>query len=241
MRITDNGVLLTIKQSSERSAIISVFTENHGLYTGYSTINKRCTLQCGNIMHITWSARLQNHLGRIYYELAEVIPAAFFYDYRKTLALSSVTRTLIKSLPEREPKHKIYTALSQLLYSLKASNQWFIDYIKLDLVLLQELGFGLDLSKCPINKSDADLAFISPKTGRAISHSAGFPYKSKLLHLPKLLLNIKKNLSTDEHLEQEFPSCLRVTNHFIYKHFFREFNLAPPIERKLLYQDYINS
>ncbi|MBQ4874828.1 MAG: DNA repair protein RecO [Rickettsiaceae bacterium H1] len=241
MKLTDVAILLTVEKRDEKSAIISVLTKNHGLYSGYVVTKNFCALQIGNVLNVRWSARLSIHLGRFYFELLESIPALFFHDYKKMLALCAVAKTLAKILPERDPKFAIYESCYSLLHALKNSNKWLINYVKLELTLLKELGFGLDLNKCPVNNSVHDLAFISPKTGRAISYNVGLSYKDKLLHLPKTLYEISNNRENTVDPENEFTECLQVTNYFLYKHCFNDINISIPVERELLYKAFASN
>ena len=238
MNLTDNAIAISIRKKNERSAVLSVFTRNHGLYSGYVCTKKFCELQIGNVLHIDWSARLSNHLGRLRFELMESISALFLHNHKKMLALSSVAKILIRILPERDEKQKIYDAFYNLLHALKISDKWIINYINLELVMLRELGFELDLNKCPISNSSDNLAFISPKTGRAISYAVGVSYKDKLFRMPKTLYKINNRESVSDP-ENEFTDCLKITNYFLRKHFFSAYNIPFPIERELLYKEFV--
>lgn len=243
MKLTDTAIVLLMKRRSAKSAIITVLTHKHGIYSGYISINKRlfCALQIGNILQIEWSARLSTQLGLLYFELLESMSAFFLHNPNKILALCAVAKTLAKTLPERVPQRKIYDAFYSVLLCMKRSRQWMAQYIKLELIILEQLGFGLELKKCPVTCSTQDLRFISPKTGRAISYTAGTPYKDKLLHLPQALYDINNDIECVQHIETQFVKCLEVINYFLYKHCFEPSNIHIPIERELLYKIFIKN
>ncbi len=240
MRWSDTGIIVAINKSSESSLIIAIFTNNHGLHRGYCAFNKKSmpTLQVGNIVAVTWNARLSTHLGRFQLELVESVPAFFLHDFNRMVALSAISRTVEKILPERELHQKVYDQYYMLIQCLKRSESWTIHYIKLELIILEELGFGLDFSHCPINNTTIDLAFISPKTGRVISEVVGRPYKEKLLNLPKVLRQIHYDHLSVVSLGIDFAECLTITSYFLYKHCFHPHNIDIPIERQLLYDAY---
>lgn len=238
MKWDDIGILLATQKINEKSFVITILTENHGLHKGCVNATKkdRCVLQIGNIVHVIWKARLAIHLGTFYVELLESVPAFFLYDYRKMLALSAITKTLTKILPEREKHQAIYKQTYELLSNLKSNLSWMVTYIKLELAILKELGFGLDLSKCPVSNSADNLSFVSPKTGRAISYDVGVAYQDKLLPLPQILYDIGNNKGNDSDCEKDFLRCLDVINYFLYKHCFYSYKIQIPIERELLYK-----
>ena len=242
MKWNDTGIILTIKKSTERSLIVTILTEYHGLYKGYCNFSKKSmsTIQIGNIVHIKWNARLPTHLGRFDLELLESIPAFFLHHYKKMIAFSAISKTIARLLPEKEIHKKIYIKYYTLLYHLKKFEIWLPHYIKLELTILTELGFGLDFSKCPINNTTDDLTFISPKTGRVISQTVGMPYKNKLLTLPLILRQVNYTQEDIHCSDVEFAQCLTVTNYFLYKHCFHPYKISIPIERQLLYNAYIN-
>ncbi len=247
MRIVDDAIVLSIHKKDEKSAIISVLTKHNGLYSGYVCLSKKnsCALQIGNLLKVIWSARLSNHLGSIYFELLESFPAFFLRDYDKMLGLCAASKTLAKILPEREPKKGIYDSLYKLCRSLKGSKNWSLHYIKLELVILSELGFGLDLSKCPVSNSTEDLAFISPRSGKAISRFVGKAYQAKLFDFPRLLDRANKEGKTLQeklipinisNTNEEFADCLKITNFFFNKYCFIPYHIKSPIERAILYK-----
>src|SRR6202040_3848190 len=92
------------------------------------------------------------------------------------------------ALPEREPHPRAYDGFSALLEALDADSGWAIGYVEWEEALLAELGFGLDLTRCAASGETADLIYVSPKSGQAVSSKAGEPYRDRLLRLPGFLV-----------------------------------------------------
>ena len=85
--------------------------------------------------------------------------------------LSAACALVDAALPEREPHPAIFDGFHAFLGALGHPG-WPAIYVRLELGLLQELGFGLDLEKCAATGATEDLAYVSPKTGRAVSRAA---------------------------------------------------------------------
>jgi DNA repair protein RecO (recombination protein O) len=116
-------------------------------------------------------------------------------------------------LPEREPHEDVYQATARLTEAITGeSAEWPADYVRWELELLTALGFGLDLSKCAVTGDSTDLAFVSPKTGRAVSQAAGRGYADRLLPLPAFLLGEAPS-DRGDHL-----AGLRLTGYFLDRH-----------------------
>jgi DNA repair protein RecO (recombination protein O) len=146
-------------------------------------------LEPGNAVKLHWRGRLDQQLGGYAVELAAARAAQFFDDALKLAALSSACAVCAATLPERELHARAFDALDALLGSItgSASPAWVADYVRFELMLLEDLGFGLDLTQCAVTGSDENLRFVSPKTGRAVSATAAEPYRDRLLKLPRFL------------------------------------------------------
>lgn len=131
----------------------------------------------------------------------------------RLLALSTACALTDYCLPERHPYQRLYTTLKEFLESLIHNKDWKRDYIQLEMNLLSELGFGLNLNFCAVTRQTDDLIFVSPKTGHAVSRKAGEPYQSKLLPLPAFLLS-KEIQITPNQLDQAFY----LTGYFLSRH-----------------------
>lgn len=191
MDFSDEGILLSARPLGEANAIAELLTALHGrhlgLVRGGRSRRMRPLLQSGNILALTWRARLSEHLGSFTVELIDPRAARVLDDEAALAAIGSLT-ALSKHLPERDPHPELYRGALEVLRTLDDANTWPALLVRWELMLLQDLGFGLDLSECAATGVDADLAFVSPRSGRAVSRDAGKPYCDRLLKLPRFLL-----------------------------------------------------
>ena len=213
MEWRDVGVLLNRRRHGESAAIVEVFTEDHGRHAGIvrggASRRMAPTLEPGNQVEVTWRARLEDHLGAFTVEPVEARAAALMGD-RKTLAgLNAMTALLTFALPEREAHKALYRGTLTVLDMMSSNPHWPIAYVRWELSLLEDLGFGLDLSSCAVNGGHEDLAFVSPKSGRAVSQAGAGDWKDKLLPLSPALIG-QGNGTRDDLLDG-----LRVTGHFL--------------------------
>jgi DNA repair protein RecO (recombination protein O) len=190
MRWTDEGIVLGSKRHGEANAILELMTCAHGrhlgLVRGGAGSRLRPVLQPGNRVSAAWQARLDEHLGHYTVEELDARAASFLPTPH---ALYGVTHlaALCRLLPERDPHPQIHAALADLLEVLLDSRRAGASLVRFELQLLTELGFGLDLASCAASGEKADLVYVSPKSGRAVSRRAGEPWKDKLLALPAFL------------------------------------------------------
>lgn len=189
---SDEGIFLSAKPLGEASAVAELFTLGHGrhlgLVRGGRSRRLRPLLQPGNLLGVTWRARLSEHLGGFNVELLEALAARVLDDKLALAAIGSLTG-LAKLLPERDPHPALYDAALQVLRSLEAPSVWPALLVRWEFQLLQDLGFGLDLTECAVTGVGSDLVYVSPRSGCAVSRDAGAPYRDKLLELPAFLLD----------------------------------------------------
>ncbi len=189
-RWQDQSIILAVRPHGENGAIVSVLTAKQGRQAGYvrgafSTKN-RGTLEVGNIVDTSWQARTSESLGAFSFELCKSTAARIMQDPLKLAALQSACALCDQAIPENEGQQGLYDGLLALLDILEG-DVWAAGYVMWEIALLKELGFTLDLGRCAGGGDDNRLAYISPKTGRAVSFEAGEPYKDKLLPLPEFL------------------------------------------------------
>jgi DNA repair protein RecO (recombination protein O) len=193
MEWTDDGIVLGLRPFGENGAILEALTREHGRHLGLvrGAMSKRLkgSLEPGNAIKLHWRGRLDQQLGGYTIELAAARAAQFFDDALKLAALSSACAVCAATLPERELHARAFDALDALLESITghASPAWVADYVRFELMLLEDLGFGLDLTQCAVTGVQDNLSFVSPKTGRAVSDGAAEPYRDRLLKLPRFL------------------------------------------------------
>ena len=191
MNWTDEGLILSVRLHGETAAIVELLTREHGRHAGLvhggRSRKLRPTLQTGNHVEASWKGRLAEQLGHMTLELRRGYAASAMDDPLALAGIMSLT-TLARLLPEREPHPNLYEIALFVMGFLDDSSVWPALYVRWELALLDELGLGLDLRSCAVTGSKAGLAYVSPKSGRAVSSEAGEPYKQRLLTLPSFLI-----------------------------------------------------
>jgi len=191
MEWSDRGIVLSARRHGESAAIVSLLTRAHGRHAGLARggagRRARGVYQTGNLLSAVWRARLPDHLGNYSCELARAWAADFLDDPPRLAGLAAACALTDAALPEREPHPRLFDSLSALL-SAPAVPGWFAAHVHWEVALLADLGFGLDLGSCAATGTTDDLAYVSPKSGRAVSRSAAGPYREKLLVLPAFLI-----------------------------------------------------
>lgn len=185
----DEGVLLSMRPHGESAAIIEVLTAAHGRHAGVvrggASRKLAAVLQPGTGLQLDWRARLESHIGT--FAVEPLRSRAHLLADRLALAgLMAICALLRVALPEREPHPGLWSATVAMLDRLGAAG-WTTDYLRWELVLLEELGFGLDLSACAVTGAVTGLAYVSPKTGRAVTAAAAGEWADRLLPLPAAL------------------------------------------------------
>lgn len=212
----DEGILLGLRKHGENTAIIEMFCEEHGLSRGVvrgATSRKLAPiLQPGTQLDVTWKARLEEHLGSFTVEPVRSRTAAALEARQALAGLSAVCGLLAFSLPEREPHRALYAHTLKLLDLLGDLEVWPFAYLKWEVRLLEDLGFGLDLSCCAVTGSQEELTYISPRTGRAVSKVGAGDWADKLLPLPGILRGQRSATLPD------ILDGLKVTGHFLNNH-----------------------
>lgn len=193
MHWRDEGLLLSVRKHGENGAIIELLTAEHGrhggLVRGGAGLRLGTILQPGAQLSVEWSARLEDHLGTFKVELVKSRAAVVMADRVRLAGLNSMSAMLLATLAEREPDSALYGTTVRLADALSAEDPyWPAAYARWEVDLLATLGFGLDLSRCAASGVRSDLAFVSPRTGRAVSRAAGGVWADKLLTLPAFLI-----------------------------------------------------
>jgi DNA repair protein RecO (recombination protein O) len=231
MEWSDEGIVLMVRRHGESSAIVSLLTLGHGRHAGLvrggGSRRMRGFLQPGNGVSANWRARLEEHLGALTVE--PLASRAALYDQPGPLAaLTAATALVEAALPERAPHPELYHLLTELLEVLDRPG-WPEAYIRWELRLLADLGFGLDLGSCAATGGNDGLAWVSPKSGRAVSLSAGEPWRDKLLPLPRFLS--PEGGAPDL---GQIDEGLRLTGWFLERHVFAPHNARTPDARERL-------
>jgi len=214
MQWSDEGIILSVKAHGETAAVAEIFTRAHGRHLGLvhggRSRKLRPILQTGNHVDATWKARLAEHLGHVTVELRKGYAAQAMDDVLALAGLSSLCG-LSRLLPERDPHPALFEVALFVLGYLDEPDVWPALMVRWELALLDELGFGLDLSACAATGANDNLIYVSPKSGRAVSASAGADYKDRLLRLPSFLCKGRQGTPTLE----DIVDGLTLTGHFL--------------------------
>jgi DNA repair protein RecO (recombination protein O) len=189
MEWRDTGIVLATRPFGETSVILDALTANHGRHSGVvkGGISRkfRPILQAGTVLDITWRARLDDHLGSFQIDLVKSRSAAM--EDRIALAgLSAVSALLMRVLPERDPAPRLYDLTNLLLDNLGIPDALAVAYFHWEMFILSHLGYTLDLSQCAVTGQTQDLAYVSPKSGRAVSKNGAGEWANRLLILPDI-------------------------------------------------------
>ena len=231
MQWADDGIVLGVRRHGEASTIVELMTRDHGrhlgLVRGGASSRMRPILQPGNTVSATWRARLDEHLGNYTLEGARLRSSLFLGASYAVYGLTHLA-ALTRLLPERDPHQEIYEILEGILERLDDAEQAGPLVVRYELMLLAELGFGLDLSQCAATGSTAELAYVSPKSGRAVSREAGVPWQDKLMRLPAFFMdqNVEKPPATD------VADGFEITGFFLARHLFEPRGLEVPEARR---------
>lgn len=188
MEWRDEGVLIAMRPHGESAAIIEVFTAGHGRHAGAvrggGSRKAAAMLQPGSQVQVTWQARLGEHLGTFTVEPV-ASRAAMLGDRLALAGLNALAALLQLMLPERDPHPALYGRSLLLLDLMMAGGEWGADYLRWEVALLEEMGFGLDLSACAVTGAREGLVYVSPRTGRAVSKAGAGEWADRLLPLPQ--------------------------------------------------------
>jgi DNA repair protein RecO (recombination protein O) len=198
MEWSEDGLVLAVRQHGESSAIITLLTREHGRHAGLvrggASSRARGLYQSGNLVSAVWRGRLAEHLGNFHCELLRGYAGALLEDPFRLATLGAICAVAESALPEREPHPDVFGGALALIALLDAGEgaapkaACLTAYVRWELALLRELGYGLDLSSCAVTGDSKDLAFVSPKSGRAVSSGAAGPWRDRLLALPAFLV-----------------------------------------------------
>lgn len=227
------AVVLAARPYNEGDALVTVLTEahgnHHGLARGGSSRSQASTWQPGNLVQARWVARLPDQLGSMTAELVHPGAALAMDDALSLAILSAACAVADGALPEREPHPRVFAGLVQLIAQLARGPDALTELVRWEGVLLAELGYGLDLSACAVSGATAGLAWVSPRTGRAVSDDAAGEWRDRLLRLPGFLAGGNTAAAAD------WRDGLKLTGHFLARDAFGHQHRPLPPARHMLY------
>lgn len=230
MEFEDDAFVLSARAFGESGAIVELLTARHGRYAahvaGGGSRRLRPFLQAGARAQVRYRARVSDQLGSASLEPVGEGPSALFDDALALAGLSAAAAVAAGALPEREPHPGAFLAFEALQAALADPDIWPAVFVRFEAGLLQDLGFGLDLSKCAATGAVDELIYVSPRTGRAVSREAGEPYKDRLLALPPFMLGAQSRL-----MPGDVRAGLDLTAHFLEAFVFAPLNRPLPPAR----------
>tara|TARA_Y100000031_G_scaffold40119_1_gene45862 strand:- start:470522 stop:471280 length:759 start_codon:yes stop_codon:yes gene_type:complete len=238
---TDNGIVLLARPHGENGAVLTLMTEGQGKHAGFlhgagSSKNKIFS-ELGHHVHAHWQAKSDDQLGHFKLESIKNWSGHYIDERLKLMAVISACHLCERAIPERENHPQIFHGLLALFEALD-SEIWAAAYIMWEIALLKELGFAIDLTRCASGNGDDHLLYVSPKSGRAVSKSAGALYKDKLLVMPEFL----KSKYRDEELSatpEDIETGFALTGFFLENWVFAQHSHGVPDARLRLAEQFV--
>jgi DNA repair protein RecO (recombination protein O) len=215
MHIDSQAIICAVRAHGEHGAIVRALTPADGLQPGYVRGGRsrrlRPVLLPGNVVQADYRSRSEEQLAQLSVELVHS-RAPLLTEALPAVAIDWACALTAAALPEGQPYPRLYQALDAVLTAVEAApaaRGWGAALVRYELLLLSELGFGLDLSECAATGSRDNLAFVSPRSGRAVSQEGAGTYRDRLLALPPFLAD------AGEASWDDIFAGFRLTGHFL--------------------------
>ena len=236
----DDGVVLAVRRFGEHDAICTLLTATHGrtagMVKGGGGKTGRSLLQPGNHVRASWRARLDSQLGVYTLESIRAFAAEALDSPAALSGVAALCAMAEAALPEREPHDEVYRQCLHLLEHIGVAG-WDAHYVLWELTLLRDMGYGLDLGSCAATGVTDDLAYVSPRSGRAVSRAAAAPYLKQVLHLPAFL---KDDSASPAATREEVAQGLALTGHFFDLHVFAPHGREAPAARQRFLERFLS-
>ncbi|HEY1225239.1 MAG TPA: DNA repair protein RecO [Brevundimonas sp.] len=230
MEFSDDAYVLSARAYGDTGVVVELLTAAHGRRAAYvaggASRRMKPFLQAGARVEADFRSRTSDQLGSARLEPVGQGPAALFDDPLALIGLNAAAAVAQGALPEREAHPGAFHAFEALMGAFAWPEIWPAVFARFEAGLLDDLGFGLDLSKCGATGTTDDLIWVSPRTGRAVSREAGAPYADKLLKLPPFMLGAQAGL-----IEGDVRAGLDLTGHFLEQFVFHPQNRPIPPAR----------
>lgn len=230
MDFHEEAFVLSARTHGDTGAVVDLLTETNGRRSAYvaggASRKMRPFLQPGARVVADYWARTSDHLGAARLEPIGEGPSALFDDALALTGLAAAAGVAQGALPEREPHPGVFMAFEALMAAFVMPSVWPAIFVRFEAGLLEDLGFGLDLSRCAATGTADDLIYVSPRTGRAVSREAGAPYADKMLTLPPFMLGAQAGL-----IEGDVKDGFDLTGHFLEQFVFHPQNKPLPPAR----------
>ena len=229
-----DAIIISVRPHGEGNAVVSLLTADYGRHAGLvrggGSTKMRGTVQPGNRVQASWRARLSEQLGQMQLELTQAVAARFLDSPMRLAGVASVCALLEGVLPEREPNERLYAGTDALLSVISMDDDdegWLEGYVRWELGLLHAAGYQLDLDRCAASGETTNLAYVSPKSGGAVSRHHAGQFANRLLALPGFLGGV----ACPSH---DWVAGLDLTGHFLAKRVFAAHNADIPAARRRL-------
>ena len=229
-----DAIIISVRPHGEGNAVVSLLTADYGRHAGLvrggASKKMRGTVQLGNRVQASWRARLSEQLGQMQLELTQAVAARFLDSPMRLAGVASVCALLEGALPEREPNERLYAGTDALLSVISMDDDdegWLEGYVRWELGLLHAAGYQLDLDRCAASGETTNLAYVSPKSGGAVSRHYAGQFANRLLALPGFLGGV----ACPSH---DWVAGLDLTGHFLAKRVFAAHNADIPAARRRL-------
>ena len=229
-----DAIIISVRPHGEGNAVVSLLTADYGRHAGLvrggASKKMRGTVQPGNRVQASWRARLSEQLGQMQLELTQAVAARFLDSPMRLAGVASVCALLEGALPEREPNERLYAGTDALLSVISMDDDdegWLEGYVRWELGLLHAAGYQLDLDRCAASGETTNLAYVSPKSGGAVSQHHAGQFANRLLALPGFLGGV----ACPSH---DWVAGLDLTGHFLAKRVFAAHNADIPAARRRL-------
>lgn len=231
MQWQGEAIIIGVRRHGETSVVAELMTRERGRHLGLVRSGRsrsmQPVLQPGNRVEAVWRARLDEHLGELKLEPLQLRAGRLMETATAVYGVQAMG-SLLRLLPERDPHPHLYEALDVILDAFDNPKDAGELFVRFELAVLNDLGFGLDLTECAATGRLDDLIYVSPKSGRAVSRDAGAPYADRLLALPDFLQPGASVTANREALAHAF----RLTNHFLHRHVYEPRGLQPGAARE---------
>ncbi len=232
MEWSEDAIVLGTRPFGEGKLVAELFARGHGRYGGVVHGGRKAApaLQAGNLVHATWKARTGDQLGFFSpLDLMESHAGKAMEDRAALAALNAGVALIRLSAAERQAYPGLYDVFLLVIEHLHEAELWPALYARFELGLLSELGYGLDLERCAITGETENLAYVSPRTGRAATAQAGEPFADKLLRLPAFLVNPE---AAPE--EGDVADAMALAGYFLERRVFDQLGQGMPDSRRRL-------
>jgi DNA repair protein RecO (recombination protein O) len=217
MQWQDEAIIIGVKRHGETSVIAELMTRERGRHLGMVRSGRsramQPVLQPGNRVEVVWRARLDEHLGEFKLEPVRLRAAKLMESATAVYGVQAMG-ALLRLLPERDPHPHLFETLDIILDSMDNPIDAGELFVRFELAVLNDLGFGLDLNQCAATGARENLIYVSPKSGRAVSRDAGAPYHDRMLTLPDFLRERDAHSADRESMAAAF----RLTGYFLHRH-----------------------